>query len=78
MLRAACGSLWIVPVVVATLGTSLTRAQTARPAPVRLGIDVLIADGFKPLVGKRVGLITNPTGVTGDLRSTIDVLHAAP
>ena len=27
-----------------------------------------------PLAGKRVGLITNPTGVTRDLRSTIDVL----
>jgi uncharacterized protein YbbC (DUF1343 family) len=51
----------------------------ARPAPaVRLGIDVLEADGFKPLRDKRVGLITNPTGVTGDLRSTIDVLHNAP
>jgi len=45
--------------------------------PVLTGIDALIADGFKPLVGKRVGLITNPTGVTRDLRSTIDVLHAA-
>lgn len=78
MLRAACCSLWILPVVVATLGTSLAQAQTARAAPVQLGIDVLIADGFKPLVGKRVGLITNPTGVTGDLRATIDVLHAAP
>jgi len=41
------------------------------------GIDALIADGFKPLVGKRIALITNPTGVTRDLRSTIDVLHAA-
>ena len=44
---------------------------------VKLGIDVLIDDGFKPLLGQRVGLITNPTGVTGDLRSTIDVLHEA-
>ena len=51
----------------------------AAPAPhVQLGIDVLIANGFKSLVGKRVGLITNPTGVTSDLRSTIDVLHKAP
>ncbi len=45
---------------------------------VRTGIDVLIADGFKRLEGKRVGLITNPTGVTADLRSTIDVLARAP
>lgn len=42
---------------------------------VRVGVDVLEAEGFKPLQGKRVGLITNPTGVTWDLRSTADVLH---
>jgi uncharacterized protein YbbC (DUF1343 family) len=47
------------------------------PPAVRLGVDVLIAEDFKPLAGKRVGLITNPTGVTGSLQSTIDVLHNA-
>jgi uncharacterized protein YbbC (DUF1343 family) len=45
---------------------------------VKTGIDVLIAEDFKPLAGKRVGLITNPTGITADLKSTVDVLHAAP
>ena len=33
---------------------------------------------FDILQGKRVGLITNPTGVSRDLRSTIDILHEAP
>ncbi len=47
-------------------------------AAVRTGIDVLEAEGFRTLAGKRVGLITNPTGVTADLRSTVDVLHKAP
>ena len=32
-------------------------------AAVRLGIDVLEARGFAPLAGKRVGLVTNQTGV---------------
>jgi uncharacterized protein YbbC (DUF1343 family) len=50
---------------------------TATPT-VLTGIDVLVADGFRALQGKRVGLITNPTGITHDLRSTADVLHAAP
>jgi uncharacterized protein YbbC (DUF1343 family) len=50
----------------------------ARAAAVETGIDVLLADGFRLLAGKRVGLITNPTGVTADLRSTVDVLHRAP
>ena len=48
-----------------------------RQACVMTGIDVLLAEGFKPLAGKRVGLITNPTGITADMRSTVDVLHAA-
>jgi uncharacterized protein YbbC (DUF1343 family) len=62
-----------------TSAVSSGLAQTpGSAARVRLGVDVLIADGFKPLLGKRVGLITNPTGVTGDLRSTIDVLHQVP
>lgn len=52
-------------------------AQVPRTA-VRTGIDVLEAGGFRTLAGKRVGLITNPTGVTADLRSTVDVLHKAP
>jgi len=53
-------------------------AQThGSPKPVKLGVDVLIEEGFKPLRGKRVGLITNPTGVTSDLRATIDVLNEA-
>ncbi len=45
---------------------------------VRTGIDVLQANGFKELQGKRIGLVTNPTGVNKDLVSTIDILHAAP
>jgi uncharacterized protein YbbC (DUF1343 family) len=48
-----------------------------RPA-VLTGIDVLIRDEFAPLKGKRVGLVTNPTGVTGDLKATVDVLASAP
>ena len=46
--------------------------------PVQLGNEVLAASGFKVLKGKRVGLITNPSGVNGNLESTIDVLRAAP
>ena len=35
-------------------------------------------DNFKILEGKRVGLITNPTGVDNSLKSTIDILFEAP
>lgn len=42
------------------------------------GIDVLAAQNFAPLAGKRVGLITNATGVDRELRATADLLAAAP
>ncbi len=54
-----------------------TAAITAA-APVKPGVEVLRDGGFAPLQGKRVGLITNPTGVDNSLRSTIDILHEAP
>ncbi len=42
------------------------------------GIDALEAQDFAPLKGKRVGLITNQTGVDRNGRSTIDLLAHAP
>ena len=42
------------------------------------GIDVLAADQFAILQGKRVGLVTNHTGRARDGASTIDVLRRAP
>ncbi len=47
-------------------------------ARVKPGIDVLRDHQFDLLKGKRVGLVTNPTGVTADLEPTIDVLANAP
>lgn len=45
---------------------------------IRTGIEVLKSQNFKILEGKRVGLITNPTGVDNQLRSTVDILYHAP
>ena len=42
------------------------------------GIEVLESYGFEELQGKRVGLVTNPSGVDRKLRSTIDILFEAP
>lgn len=42
------------------------------------GLEVLKASHFKVLEGKRVGLITNPTGFDNNIKSTIDILHEAP
>jgi uncharacterized protein YbbC (DUF1343 family) len=44
---------------------------------VQTGIEVLAGRDFIDLQGKRVGLITNPTGVNVRLKSTIDILYEA-
>ncbi len=41
---------------------------------VKLGVEVLRESNFAVLKGKRVGLITNPTGVDSKLKSTVDIL----
>jgi uncharacterized protein YbbC (DUF1343 family) len=72
---------------VASLGTSAAQGQT-QPTPsaapssstthTLAGIDVLESQNFAPLKGKRIGLITNQTGVDSQGRRTIDVLKSAP
>lgn len=57
---------------------SLITVTLAAGPRVKTGIDVLRDRGFDILKGKRVGLITNPTGITADLQSTVDVLFNAP
>lgn len=47
-------------------------------AQVKTGIEVLRDGGFKQLQGKRVGLVTNPSGVDRNLKSTVDILNEAP
>ena len=44
---------------------------------VKTGIEVLRDHNFDILEGKKVGLITNPTGVDAKLKSTIDILFEA-
>lgn len=44
---------------------------------VMTGVEVLRQEGFECLKGKRVGLITNPTGVDSNLKSTVDILFEA-
>ena len=56
-----------------------SEAKGRRPEDVvRPGIEVLESRGFDCLRGKRVGLVTNPSGVDRNMRSTIDILYNAP
>lgn len=50
-------------------------AAAGRSGRVRTGFDRLAADGYRLLAGRRVGIVTNPTGVTQDLRHVVDVMH---
>jgi len=45
---------------------------------VKPGVEVLRESGYACLKGKRVGLVTNPSGVDRNLRSTVDILNDAP
>lgn len=64
-------------IIILTLFLSLSSALYAQKIRIKTGIEVLKEDNFKVLEGKRVGLITNPTGVDNNLKSTIDILHEA-
>ena len=47
------------------------------PARVKTGLDVLVEQDFAPLAGKRVGVVTNHSGLTWDHRHIVNVLAAS-
>lgn len=57
---------------------ALLLVQMSAFAQVKPGIEVLEESGFQALQNKRVGLVTNPSGVDREFRSTIDILAQAP
>ena len=59
------------------VGTPVGTSVGTPVGPVLVGVDVLVRDNFKQLRGKRVGLITNHTGISRDGVATIDLLHKA-
>jgi uncharacterized protein YbbC (DUF1343 family) len=63
----------------APIFTSPLAVPRQEPSPrVMLGIDVLEAEGFTAVKGKRLGLLTHPAGVNRHGISTIEVLRRAP
>ncbi len=61
--------------IIAILSMAAAIAATAQVKP---GVEVLRDRNFDILQGKRVGLITNPSGVDNTLKSTVDILSEAP
>ncbi len=60
-----------------TLGGATLAATGEVPRqPVTTGLEALAADGWAALAGQKVGVISNPTGVTGDYVHGVDLMHA--
>ncbi|MCL2743225.1 MAG: DUF1343 domain-containing protein [Planctomycetaceae bacterium] len=55
-----------------------SRIKVPASLPVIPGLDVLAADNFKVLHGKRVGVISNHTGITLDGTSIVKLFHESP
>jgi uncharacterized protein YbbC (DUF1343 family) len=52
-------------------------SRVPRARQVLTGLDVLLAENFRPVAGKRIGLLTNPTGLARGGRSTIEAFLSA-
>src|SRR3970040_141322 len=59
------------------LGSIACAAPAPAPAQVRPGIEVLLADSSHLIAGKRLGLLTNHTGVDRQGRRDVDLLRTA-
>lgn len=69
--------LFFICAALAALLSCSTTAVAVKPV-VKTGIEVLRDREFEGLKGKRVGLVTNPSGVDRYLNSTVDILYNAP
>lgn len=69
--------LMMFAAILASLIACTSEVYASEPV-VKTGIEVLRDRNFRGLLGKRVGLVTNPSGVDHQLNSTIDILYNAP
>lgn len=64
----------VAPTSLSNGDAATSMATRAQPQPTETGIDVLSARRFRDLAGKRVGLVTNQTGVDRQGRTTLSLL----
>ncbi|MFF3690846.1 exo-beta-N-acetylmuramidase NamZ domain-containing protein [Streptomyces sp. NPDC002187] len=65
-----------VGALAATAGATPAAAAHQDRHRIRTGFERLAAGGYAALAGERVGVVTNPTGITRDVRHIVDVMHA--
>ena len=70
--------IWALAVLMASPVITAQEHKCKKNQKVKPGIEVLRDGGFAAVKGKKIGLLTNPTGVDSELNSTIDILHNAP
>jgi uncharacterized protein YbbC (DUF1343 family) len=73
--RLALAALVMLPAACSSSVRPTASAAVGRVSP---GVEVLLRDSLHLLAGKRVGLITNPSGRDRKGTSTIDLLYRAP
>ena len=69
-----------VPLAASAAGAapqSVARNVTYPARPVTPGADRAAAAGWSALAGRKVGIITNPTGILTNLRTIVDQMHEA-
>ena len=81
-------AIMVASALLAVLGCNAAQGRADSPAegaagrqtraPVRPGISVLLDDSVHLIAGKRIGLLTNHTGIDERSRSDIDLLHSDP
>ncbi|MEU4469201.1 DUF1343 domain-containing protein [Streptomyces sp. NPDC024017] len=60
----------------AAVSATSTAAAAQRHRQLSTGFERLARDGYALLDGQKVGIVTNPTGITRDVRHIVDVMHA--
>ncbi|MGA3852997.1 exo-beta-N-acetylmuramidase NamZ family protein [Bacillus pumilus] len=72
-------SIFIMSTLTAASPANQERTDTkGKKAAVKTGIETLLSGNLSWLKGKRVGLITNPTGIDANMKSSVDLLFEHP
>ncbi|MGW7544411.1 exo-beta-N-acetylmuramidase NamZ family protein [Streptomyces sp. NPDC054770] len=78
-MRPSRRSLLTAATATAAAVAALPTATTADAhGTLKTGFDRLSAGGYTLLAAQKVGIVTNPTGITQDVRHIVDVMHADP
>ncbi|PRS79871.1 MULTISPECIES: exo-beta-N-acetylmuramidase NamZ domain-containing protein [unclassified Bacillus (in: firmicutes)] len=72
-------SILIMSTLTAASPAEQERTDTkGKKAAVKTGIETLLSSNLSWLKGKRVGLITNPTGIDANMKNSVDLLFEHP